>query len=219
MRILLVEDTVGEPILKVLVRWGYEATLAQDAEEAWDILQRQPLDFVLVDWMLPGASGVDLVKNIRQDARLRLLPVVMISGRSDKADIVTAVRAGVNSYIAKPFTPGQLKKKIESVVEKQPKPLDAVELERICKNNLNFDRFATNPLVLVGEGAKTLEELQRPHRQEAARLLLRLDHVIGQFNDQQPELDVGYLVEDNTHDLTQRLNQRGGCCPTACFFA
>ena len=199
MRILLVEDTIGEHIIKILARWDYETVLACNAEEAWRILQHQEVDFVLVDWMLPGASGLVLVKNIRQDDKLNALPIVMMSGRSAKQDIVTAIRTGINSYIAKPFTPSQLKEKIDAVIKDQAIPLDLVALKRFCTESVHFDRFAKKPLVVIGEGSKEFEALQQINRRDTAHMLLRLGRVVDDF-------DFDCLLGDNTYEIAQHIN-------------
>ena len=117
LQILLTEDTVGPPILKVLEKWGYHVVLAENAERAWELLTYTLVDLFLIDWMLPGKSGLELVKQIRNHSSYRDVPIIMISGKAEKKDVVAAFSSGVDSYIAKPFTAIQLKEKIDSVWE------------------------------------------------------------------------------------------------------
>ena len=116
LNVLLVEDTVGIPMSKVLNKWGYEVSLAVDGEDAWKQASEKSFDCFLIDWMLPGISGIDLVQKLRQASHCKDKAIVMISGRSDKEDIATAASSGVDSYLAKPFTAVQLRDKIEAVV-------------------------------------------------------------------------------------------------------
>ncbi len=119
--IMVVED---EPaileLLKVnLVDAGYEVLAAGDAETAQALLRNALPDLLLLDWMLPGLSGLALAKLLRADARTRELPVIMITARSDEADRVTGLEAWVDDYVTKPFSPRELKARIKSVLRRR----------------------------------------------------------------------------------------------------
>ena len=120
---MLVEDDhrVGELIAGLLRKWRLEVALINSAEAAWQALAQGPVDMLIVDWKLPGLSGTELVQRIRKDKRLQTLPVLMISGQAAKEDIVVAIRTGINDYLAKPFKPEALKKKIAGVIQAQKK--------------------------------------------------------------------------------------------------
>ncbi|MGY8827570.1 MAG: response regulator transcription factor [Candidatus Latescibacterota bacterium] len=66
LKVLLVEDTVGMPMSKVLNKWGYEVSLAVDGEDAWKQISEKSFDCFLIDWMLPGISGIELIQKLRQ---------------------------------------------------------------------------------------------------------------------------------------------------------
>jgi two-component system phosphate regulon response regulator PhoB len=119
--ILVVED---EPaileLLKVnLVDAGYEVLAAPDGETAQTLLKDSLPDLVLVDWMLPGVSGLSLAKQLRADARTRELPLIMVTARSDEADKVAGLEAWVDDYVTKPFSPRELKARIKSVLRRR----------------------------------------------------------------------------------------------------
>jgi len=119
--ILVVED---EPaiveLLKVhLVDAGYEVRAAADAETAQRALKEALPDLVLLDWMLPGQSGLAFAKQLRADARTKELPVIMVTARSDEADRVAGLEAWVDDYITKPFSPRELKARIKSVLRRR----------------------------------------------------------------------------------------------------
>ena len=119
--ILVVED---EPaileLLKVnLVDAGYEVQAAGDAETAQSMLNDALPDLVLLDWMLPGQSGLALAKSLRADARTKDLPVIMVTARSDEADKVAGLEAWVDDYVTKPFSPRELKARIKSVLRRR----------------------------------------------------------------------------------------------------
>jgi two-component system phosphate regulon response regulator PhoB len=119
--ILVVED---EPaileLLKVnLVDAGYEVVGALDAERAKAEIRRELPDLVLLDWMLPGQSGLALARELRGDARTRELPIIMVSARGEEADRVAGLEAWVDDYVTKPFSPRELKARIKAVLRRR----------------------------------------------------------------------------------------------------
>ena len=119
--VLVVED---EPaileLLKVnLVDAGYEVVAAEDAESARRRIDEALPDLLLLDWMLPGLSGLAFAKQLRADARTRDLPVIMVTARADEADRVAGLEAWVDDYVTKPFSPRELKARIKSVLRRR----------------------------------------------------------------------------------------------------
>ena len=119
--ILVVED---EPaileLLKInLVDAGYEVREAGDAETANALLKEALPDLVLLDWMLPGQSGLAFAKQLRADPRTKELPVIMVTARTDEADRVAGLEAWVDDYVTKPFSPRELKARIKAVLRRR----------------------------------------------------------------------------------------------------
>jgi len=119
--IMVVED---EPaileLLKVnLVDAGYEVRAAADAETAQAMLKEALPDLLLLDWMLPGQSGLAFAKQLRADARTKELPVIMVTARTDEADRVAGLEAWVDDYVTKPFSPRELKARIKAVLRRR----------------------------------------------------------------------------------------------------
>ena len=119
--ILVVEDEPAiRELLKVnLVDAGYDVTEAPDAEAAQRSLQHELPDLLLLDWMLPGQSGLALARRLRGDARTRELPIIMVTARSDEADKVAGLEAWVDDYVTKPFSPRELKARIKAVLRRR----------------------------------------------------------------------------------------------------
>jgi|SaaInlStandDraft_3_1057020.scaffolds.fasta_scaffold01892_6 two-component system chemotaxis response regulator CheY len=120
MKILVVDDssTMRRIIINVILQLGYkkdEITEAENGQQAWEYIQQDTFNIVLTDWNMPVMSGLDLVKNIRSKDSLNDLPIIMITTEGGKAEVVTALRAGVNNYIVKPFTAALLKEKLNAV--------------------------------------------------------------------------------------------------------
>ena len=119
--ILAVED---EPaileLLKVnLVDAGYEVLTALDAESAEQQLKDVLPDLVLLDWMLPGRTGLDWARTLRANARTRELPIIMLTARADEADKVAGLEAWVDDYVTKPFSPRELLARIKAVLRRR----------------------------------------------------------------------------------------------------
>jgi two-component system phosphate regulon response regulator PhoB len=119
--ILAVED---EPaileLLKVnLIDAGYEVKTAPDAETARSLLRDALPDLVLLDWMLPGQSGLALARELRADSRTRELPIIMVTARGEEGDKVAGLEAWVDDYVTKPFSPRELKARIKAVLRRR----------------------------------------------------------------------------------------------------
>ncbi|MCL2309608.1 MAG: phosphate regulon transcriptional regulator PhoB [Proteobacteria bacterium] len=119
--ILIVED---EPAIVELLRVTLEAERyvvreAGSAEAAWRMIEEAPPDLLLLDWMLPGQSGLALAKRLRQQERTQALPIIMVTARAEEADKVAGLETWVDDYITKPFSPRELKARIKAVLRRR----------------------------------------------------------------------------------------------------
>lgn len=130
--ILVVEDesAIAELIAINLRHAGFEVAVAASADSAQASIDRVLPELVLLDWMLPGQSGVQLARRWRADARTRDLPVIMLTARAEEADKITGLDAGADDYLTKPFSTKELLARIRAVLRrKAPEALDtAVEV-------------------------------------------------------------------------------------------
>ena len=130
--VLVVEDeaAIAELIAINLRHAGFEVAVAADADAAQRAIDRILPDLVLLDWMLPGQSGVQLARRWRADARTRDLPVIMITARAEEGDKITGLDAGADDYLTKPFSTKELLARIRAVLRRRaPEALDtAVEV-------------------------------------------------------------------------------------------
>jgi two-component system phosphate regulon response regulator PhoB len=119
--ILVVEDEpdIVELLRVNLVAAGYDVVEAADAESARRALQRSLPALVLLDWMLPGQSGLAFAAMLRSDARTRHLPIIMLTARSGEADKVAGLEAWVDDYVTKPFSPRELNARINAVLRRK----------------------------------------------------------------------------------------------------
>jgi two-component system phosphate regulon response regulator PhoB len=152
-RILVVEDesAIAELISINLRHAGYEVTIASNADQAQLEIDRILPDLVILDWMLPGQSGVALARRWRGDARTRELPIIMLTARSEESDKVAGLDAGADDYLTKPFSTQELLARMRAVLRRKlPEALDmsvAVQglvlnpaTRRVCRETAEGER-------------------------------------------------------------------------------
>ena len=118
--ILLVED---EPPIQELVsvnlsRAGHRVECARDAERAREMVRSVLPDMALVDWSLPGMSGIEFARQLRADPRSRRMAIILVSGRSDERDVLAGLSAGADDYITKPFSVREMLARISAVLRR-----------------------------------------------------------------------------------------------------
>lgn len=118
--VLVVEDDQGiqELLHFTLVRGGYRPLCADTAERAEKLLREAVPDVAVIDWMLPGKSGLALVGKIRSDPRTRALPIILVTARGEEADRVAGLEGGADDYIVKPFSPKELVARVQAVLRR-----------------------------------------------------------------------------------------------------
>lgn len=130
--ILVVEDEPGiQEVLKFnLGLHGHDVIVAGDAESALTALRGALPDLILLDWMLPGMAGIDLARRIRADARLKAIPIIMLTARAEERDKVQGLDTGADDYITKPFSPRELMARIKAVLRRRAPEMteDVVEV-------------------------------------------------------------------------------------------
>lgn len=119
MRFLVVDDstTMRRIIINTLNKVGYQdCSEASNGREGIERLTTSGADMVITDWNMPEMSGIEFIRAIRATASMKHLPVLMVTTNAAKDDIVEALRAGINSYVVKPFTPETIREKIEAML-------------------------------------------------------------------------------------------------------
>ena len=120
LKFLIVDDspTMRRIVFNTLKRLGYgDIEEAEHGQEALDKLRSVPgINFLVTDWNMPVMDGLQLVQEVKASAEFNTLPILMVTTRSVKDDIIEAMKAGVNNYIVKPFTPEVLKAKIDAIL-------------------------------------------------------------------------------------------------------
>lgn len=121
IKILVVDDfpTQRKLIKRTLLDLGFENVIeASDGEDALEKLQAQTVEFIICDWHMPKMMGIDLLRAVRADERLRRMPFLMVTAETKKENIIEAAKAGVSNYIAKPFTVEALQEKMRDILNR-----------------------------------------------------------------------------------------------------
>ncbi len=150
--ILVVED---EPAIQELIAYnlkqaGHQPLCASSAEQALRLVSNALPDLVLLDWMLPGASGIEVARRLRGDKRTRMIPIIMLTARSEEQDKLLGLDTGADDYITKPFSPRELNARIKAVLRRRAPQMtdDVVEVgglrvdpagHRVTGNGENID--------------------------------------------------------------------------------
>jgi two-component system phosphate regulon response regulator PhoB len=131
--VLVVEDEpqVQELVAVNLEHFGHHVRRASTAEEAEAAIRVALPDVVVLDWMLPGESGIAFARRLRADARTRDLPILMLTARALEQDKISGLEAGADDYLTKPFSPKELAARIKAVLRRRAPQLsgDVIEVE------------------------------------------------------------------------------------------
>lgn len=207
-RILVVEDeqAIRKMVGFALKKAGLQFEEAADAEQALVAVASNPPDLMLLDWMLPGMSGVDLARRLRREEVTAKLPIIMLTARVDENDRVHGLEMGADDYITKPFSPRELIARVnavlrrsQSVSDEEPIQFDGLSLDPVG-HRVEADG---KPLNLAPTEFRLLQFfMSNPDRVYSREQLL--DHVWGR----------GVFVEERTVDvhirrLRKALTDRG----------
>ena len=197
-RILIVEDDhASRELLRVMLSYNHEVQTAHNGETALKMLREQPFDLVLLDIMMSGINGLDVLRTLRQDTSTRDLPIILVSALTDSDVIVEGLEAGASDYIQKPIDPSVLvarvrtQLKLKHLMDEQEKYIE--KLERAERLRLQFTQIAShdlkNPLHNLSIAATLLkDELGDDPRVEQILSVLDLTvenmhHIIEDFLD------------------------------------
>jgi len=194
--ILAVEDE--EPIRDMLTysleQHGHTVVVVENVTNAKLILADQKIDIALVDWMLPGGSGLEFVRSLRKEDITRQLPIIMLTAKAEELDISAGLDAGADDYMTKPFSPRELNSRINALLRRSAQFSDnkgLLQLGDLSLNTATVQVLAKSERVDLGH---TEFKLLRFLMQNAERVYSRsqlLDHVWG----------VGTFIEERTVDV------------------
>jgi len=193
--ILVVEDepSIQELIAVGLTRSGHEVRRAASAEEAYGAVATALPDVILLDWMLPDASGPSLARKLRAEARTREVPIIMLTARAGDEDKVAGLEAGADDYVTKPFSPRELEARIQAVLRRRAPQLsqEEVHIEGLVINPATRVVAGNGRALKMGPTEFELLHFFMTHTDRVYSRTQILDHVWGDH----------VFIEDRTVDV------------------
>lgn len=119
-QVLIVEDesAIREMLLFALQQADFDIFEAENAEEAMDALSKETIDIILLDWMMPGISGIELCRRLKKDNKYKMIPIIMLTAKAEEDDKIKGLDAGADDYLTKPFSPRELMARINAVLRR-----------------------------------------------------------------------------------------------------
>lgn len=182
-RILIVEDEAAiRDMVAFAVRKGdFDPVMASDAREAQEAVADKVPDLILLDWMLPGTSGIDLARRWRKDAMTRDVPIIMLTARGEENDRVNGLEAGVDDYVVKPFSARELLARIRAVLRRSREDEEdgSVQVGGIRIEGAAHRVFANEQPVTIGPTEYKLLHFFMTHADRVYSRSQLLDHIWG----------------------------------------
>lgn len=207
--ILVVED---EPAIRSLIevnlrRAGYAVALAADANAAQIIIHENLPALVLLDWMLPGVSGIEYARRLRRDARTKTLPIIMLTAKSEERDKVDALEGGADDYVTKPFSARELMARIKALLRRNAphNTDDLIKIGDLMLDPVSHRVSALDETVSLGPTEFRLLHFFMAHPERVHSRTQLLDRIWGD----------GVYVEERTVDVHIR-RLRAALEPTKC---
>jgi len=181
--VLVVDD---EPDIREVIRFalegaGFRVYEAGHADEARKLLASESPDLVLLDWMLPGRSGLELAQQLKQNTSTRAVPIIMVSARGEEEDRVRGLDTGADDYIAKPFSPREMVARVNAVLRRvKPDELaDQIEIAGLRIDNLSHRVSANGKPIDIAPTEYRLLHFFMTHADRAFSRSQLLDQVWG----------------------------------------
>lgn len=182
-KILVVEDeaAIQELLQFSLTQAGYKVQIAPSAEHAQHVVSSMLPDLIILDWMLPKASGIDFAKRLRADERTRAVPIIMLTARSDEQDKILGLETGADDYLTKPFSPRELLARMKAVLRRRApqRTDDAVEFAGLRLDPVTHRVFAGEQKLDMGPTEFRLLHFLMTHPERVHSRTQLLDQVWG----------------------------------------
>ena len=181
--ILVVED---EPAIQELIAYnlelaGHRARRAQNAEQALEMVRTELPDLVLLDWMLPGMSGIEFARKIRADKRTQGVPLIMLTARADERDKLQGLETGADDYLTKPFSPRELNARVKAVLRRRAPQVtdDAVDISGLKLDPASHRVSGNGAVLALGPTEFRLLHFMMTHSERVYSRTQLLDQVWG----------------------------------------
>ena len=205
MKVMLAEDStpLRGIIRQMLAGLGFDEIVeAGDGQEAWEQLEQESFDLLLTDWNMPRMSGLELLQKVRASDQLKKLPVVMLTTRNNKEDIISALKAGVNNYVTKPCKSADLQEKIEkAILQQATKEKKKTSFERVIRGSRKYQPGQSGPVVVCFETQGEMEGLEKGTNKAVEIYGNAMCDAIDAANNSYPGIELGYFIEHDTKEI------------------
>ncbi len=182
-RILVVEDepAIQELLALTLSQAGHQAVLAGDAAEAYQQTQDVLPDLILLDWMLPGMSGIEFARKLRSQPRTQQVPIIMLTAKAQEQDKLAGLETGADDYMIKPFSTRELNARIKAVLRRRAPQMveDRVAVGELVLDPVNYRITASGKDIHMGPTEFKLLHFFMTHPERVYSRIQLLDHVWG----------------------------------------
>lgn len=183
-QVLLVEDetAIREMLRFALQQADFDVVQAENTQTAMNHLSNGRVDLILLDWMLPGLSGVELCKRLKKDNNYKMIPIIMLTARAEEDDKIQGLNAGADDYLTKPFSPRELMARINAVLRRvsSNKVVDKMlEYEGLVLNENSHRITANNQTIDLGPTEYRLLQFFMSHPERVFSRAQLLDNVWG----------------------------------------
>jgi two-component system phosphate regulon response regulator PhoB len=201
--ILIVEDEsdIQELIAYNVEKAGHQAVRAGSAEQALESVREALPHLILIDWMLPGMSGIDLARTLRANRRTESIPLIMVTARGAEQDKLTGLETGADDYMTKPFSPAELNARIKAVLRRRAPQMtdDSVDVEGLKLDPASHRITANGSVLVLGPTEFRLLHFFMTHPDRVYSRTQLLDNVWGDH----------VFVEERTVDVHIRRLRKG----------
>ncbi|MCP5325953.1 MAG: phosphate regulon transcriptional regulator PhoB [Oceanospirillaceae bacterium] len=182
-KILIVDDeaAIREMIAIALEMAGYQCIEASNTQDAYSLIVDEQPSMVLLDWMLPGTSGIEFARRIKRDDRTAEIPIIMLTAKGEEDNKIIGLEAGADDYITKPFSPRELVARLKAVLRRStPQGMeDPIEVEGLVLDPVCHRVTANNSALDMGPTEYRLLQFFMTHQERAYSRTQLLDQVWG----------------------------------------
>jgi len=208
MKVLVAEDSpsMRKIVVRMLNSMGYDEVLeSPNGSDAWEKIRSEKIDLLLTDFNMPLMSGLELTQHVRSNYTAAQLPILMFTTRNQRTDIIAAVKAGVNAYIAKPFNVVQLRYHLDRVLEKHTRSDLRSKAAHILNGSQKPSYQDDSALALIAEKTATAESLTQLANRPYTELLDRIIQHVDAINESPETPELSYYVDSDSHQVVRYI--------------
>jgi two-component system NtrC family sensor kinase len=219
VKVLIAEDDVVlQRLLKdSLTKWGHEVTSAKNGEEAWELFEAETYPLLLTDWMMPKMDGLELVRRVRASERSGYIYIIMLTAKTQKADLIEGMEAGADDFISKPFERDELRVRLragERIIQLQEKLIQNEKLAGLGQMSAGLASEMDEPITYLTNNMTTLRRdvmgfmrLLNKYREGSEAVAKIMPAFAAEMADIEKELNVEYFQHQLPRQFKTSLDE------------